>query len=201
MACSLSHTVDEINALVQKLIHEDSVRQKAMMDLAVQFDNASAAKHDLRKAYEKCNDIPQETHIRHPIQNVHRYSPTPYLLDYISQSMEPLKHSTSIHSIKRAIKWASLSKAEAIATTCFTQNHSIIHRRFNKTPYELINSRKPDISFLYVFGALCYPKNDLEDIRKLGAKGELDLLFEAMYDDFIGGQPSAAQRTVPAAQA
>nr|GEY53610.1 hypothetical protein [Tanacetum cinerariifolium] len=61
MACSLSHTVDEIHALVQKLIHEDSVRQKAMMDLAVQFDNASAAKHDLRKAYEKCNDISQGT--------------------------------------------------------------------------------------------------------------------------------------------
>ncbi|GJV99979.1 hypothetical protein Tco_1555231 [Tanacetum coccineum] len=61
MACSLPHTVDEIHALVQKLIHEDSVRQKAMMDLAVQFDNASAAKHDLRQAYEKCNDIPQET--------------------------------------------------------------------------------------------------------------------------------------------
>nr|GEZ42427.1 hypothetical protein [Tanacetum cinerariifolium] len=32
-----------------------------MMDLAVQFDNASTAKHDLRQAYEKCNDIPQET--------------------------------------------------------------------------------------------------------------------------------------------
>nr|GFC37085.1 hypothetical protein [Tanacetum cinerariifolium] len=30
---------------------------------------------------------------------------------------------------------------------------------------------------------------------------ELDLLFEAMYDDFIGGEPSAAQRTVLAAQA
>ncbi|GJV28377.1 reverse transcriptase domain-containing protein [Tanacetum coccineum] len=61
MACLLPHTVDEIHALVQKLIHEDSVRQKAMMDLAVQFDNASAAKQDLRQAYEKCNDIPQET--------------------------------------------------------------------------------------------------------------------------------------------
>nr|GEZ21471.1 retrovirus-related Pol polyprotein from transposon TNT 1-94 [Tanacetum cinerariifolium] len=48
---------------------------------------------------------------------------------------------------------------------------SIIHRRFNKTPYELINGRKPDISFLYVFGALCYPKNDREDIGKLGGKG------------------------------
>nr|GEZ65871.1 integrase, catalytic region, zinc finger, CCHC-type, peptidase aspartic, catalytic [Tanacetum cinerariifolium] len=28
--------------------------------------------------------------------------------------------------------------AEAIAITCYTQNCSIIHRRFNKTPYELI---------------------------------------------------------------
>ncbi|GJZ57558.1 hypothetical protein Tco_0613052 [Tanacetum coccineum] len=105
---------------------------------------------------------------------------------------------------------------------------------------ELINGKKPDISFLHVFGALCYPKNDREDIGKLGAKGdigffigysadsvlnslkpglqshdfwtnqfrtrsylcsvtistqnlterELDLLFEAMYDEYIGGQPS-----------
>ncbi|GJS54780.1 retrovirus-related pol polyprotein from transposon TNT 1-94 [Tanacetum coccineum] len=30
---------------------------------------------------------------------------------------------------------------------------------------------------------------------------KLDLLFEAMYDDYSGGQPSAALRTVPAAQA
>nr|GFC51607.1 retrovirus-related Pol polyprotein from transposon TNT 1-94 [Tanacetum cinerariifolium] len=110
--------------------------------------------------------------------------------------------------------------AEAIATACFTQNRSIIHCRFNKTPYELINGKKPDISFLHVFGALCYPKNDHEDIGKLGAKGdigffigysadscayrvynrELDLLFEAMYDDYIGGQPSATARTVPPVQ-
>ncbi|GJT34482.1 retrovirus-related pol polyprotein from transposon TNT 1-94 [Tanacetum coccineum] len=63
--------------------------------------------------------------------------------------------------------------AEAIATACYTQNCSIIHRRFDKTPYELINGRKLDISFLYVFGALCYPKNDREDIGKLGAKGDI----------------------------
>nr|GFA26157.1 integrase, catalytic region, zinc finger, CCHC-type, peptidase aspartic, catalytic [Tanacetum cinerariifolium] len=61
----------------------------------------------------------------------------------------------------------------SIATACFTQNRSIIHRCFNKTPYELINGRKPNISFLYVFGALCYPKNDREDIGKLGAKGDI----------------------------
>nr|GEV82168.1 retrovirus-related Pol polyprotein from transposon TNT 1-94 [Tanacetum cinerariifolium] len=63
--------------------------------------------------------------------------------------------------------------------------------------------QKLDISFLHVFGALCYLKNDSEDIGKLGAKddtGELDLLFEAMYDDYIGGQPSATARTVLPAQ-
>nr|GEU31409.1 putative reverse transcriptase domain-containing protein [Tanacetum cinerariifolium] len=31
-------------------------------------------------------------------------------------------------------------------------------------------------------------------------EGELDLLFEAMYDDYIDGQPSATARTVPTAQ-
>nr|GEZ85643.1 retrovirus-related Pol polyprotein from transposon TNT 1-94 [Tanacetum cinerariifolium] len=72
--------------------------------------------------------------------------------------------------------------AKAIATACFTQNRSIIHRRFNKTPYELINGRKPDILFLYVFGALCYPKNDREDIGKLGAKGDIGFFIGYSVD-------------------
>ncbi|GJZ05208.1 retrovirus-related pol polyprotein from transposon TNT 1-94 [Tanacetum coccineum] len=40
------------------------------------------------------------------------------------------------------------------------------------TTYHKMNG-KPDISFLHVFGALCYPKNDREDIGKLGAKGDI----------------------------
>nr|GFA39414.1 hypothetical protein [Tanacetum cinerariifolium] len=32
------------------------------------------------------------------------------------------------------------------------------------------------------------------------SEGELDLLFEAMYDDYIGGQPSATGRTVSPVQ-
>nr|GFD31611.1 hypothetical protein [Tanacetum cinerariifolium] len=31
-------------------------------------------------------------------------------------------------------------------------------------------------------------------------EGELDLLFEAMYDDYFGGQPSANVENVPTAQ-
>nr|GFD42262.1 retrovirus-related Pol polyprotein from transposon TNT 1-94 [Tanacetum cinerariifolium] len=74
--------------------------------------------------------------------------------------------------------------AEAIATACFTQNRSIIYCRFNKTPYELINGRKPDISFLYVFVALCYPKNDREDIGKLGAKGDIGFFIGYSADSY-----------------
>ncbi|GKA71556.1 retrovirus-related pol polyprotein from transposon TNT 1-94 [Tanacetum coccineum] len=57
--------------------------------------------------------------------------------------------------------------AEAVATACYTQNRSLIHTRHNKTPYELVHDKKPDLTFFRVFGALCYPTNDSEDLGKL----------------------------------
>nr|GEX79669.1 SKP1-like protein 1B [Tanacetum cinerariifolium] len=64
--------------------------------------------------------------------------------------------------------------AEAIATARFTQNRSIIHRRFNKTPYELINSRKPDISFLHTPNFVDYDSNgdEEEPIRKFDTQSD-----------------------------
>nr|GEZ90404.1 integrase, catalytic region, zinc finger, CCHC-type, peptidase aspartic, catalytic [Tanacetum cinerariifolium] len=35
--------------------------------------------------------------------------------------------------------------AEAMATACYTQNRSLIHTRHNKTPYEFVHNKKPDI--------------------------------------------------------
>ncbi|GJW23363.1 hypothetical protein Tco_0033985 [Tanacetum coccineum] len=61
MSCSLPHTDSEVEALVQKLIDEDNGRQNAILDLALQFENSYTAKDDLRKAYEKCNDISQDS--------------------------------------------------------------------------------------------------------------------------------------------
>ncbi|GKD94464.1 integrase, catalytic region, zinc finger, CCHC-type containing protein [Tanacetum coccineum] len=56
---------------------------------------------------------------------------------------------------------------KAVATTCYTQNRSLIYTRYNKTPYELLRDRKLELMYLHVFGALCYPTNDFEDIGKL----------------------------------
>ncbi|GJT67281.1 integrase, catalytic region, zinc finger, CCHC-type containing protein [Tanacetum coccineum] len=72
--------------------------------------------------------------------------------------------------------------AEAVATACYTQNRSLIHTRHNKTPYELVHEKKPDLSFLRVFGALCYPTNDSEDLGKLQAKADIGI--------FVGYAPS-----------
>ncbi|GJR79641.1 retrovirus-related pol polyprotein from transposon TNT 1-94 [Tanacetum coccineum] len=63
--------------------------------------------------------------------------------------------------------------AEAINTTCYTQNRSLIRLRYNKTSYELMHDKKPDLSFLHVFGSLCYPTNDSEDLGKLNAKADI----------------------------
>nr|GFA58522.1 retrovirus-related Pol polyprotein from transposon TNT 1-94 [Tanacetum cinerariifolium] len=54
--------------------------------------------------------------------------------------------------------------AETVATECFTQNRSIIRLRHGKTPYELMHGKQPDLSYFHVFGALCYPTNDGENI-------------------------------------
>nr|GEV65694.1 hypothetical protein [Tanacetum cinerariifolium] len=44
---------------------------------------------------------------------------------------------------------------------------------FDKTPYELINKREPNIKFFHVFGCRCYLLNDYEDVGKLKAKGDI----------------------------
>nr|GEV72210.1 retrovirus-related Pol polyprotein from transposon TNT 1-94 [Tanacetum cinerariifolium] len=70
---------------------------------------------------------------------------------------------------------------EAVATTCYTQNQSLIHTRHNKT-YELVHNKKPDLTFLCVFGALCYPTNDSEDLGKLQPTDDIGI--------FVGYAPS-----------
>ncbi|GJZ33387.1 putative ribonuclease H-like domain-containing protein [Tanacetum coccineum] len=70
----------------------------------------------------------------------------------------------------------------AVATACYTHNRSLIHTRHNKTPYELVHDKKPDLTFLRVFGALCYPTNDSKDLGKFQAKADIGI--------FVGYAPS-----------
>ncbi|GJZ29310.1 putative ribonuclease H-like domain-containing protein [Tanacetum coccineum] len=64
--------------------------------------------------------------------------------------------------------------AESVATACYTQNRSIILLRHRKTPYELLHDKLLDLLFFHVFGALCYPINDSENLGKLQPKADID---------------------------
>ncbi|GJR51486.1 hypothetical protein Tco_1402007 [Tanacetum coccineum] len=44
-----------------------------------------------------------------------------------------------------------------------------------KTPYELVHDKKPDLTFFRVFGALCYPTNDNEDLGKLQSTTDIGI--------------------------
>ncbi|GJU50470.1 retrovirus-related pol polyprotein from transposon TNT 1-94 [Tanacetum coccineum] len=72
--------------------------------------------------------------------------------------------------------------AEVVATACYTQNRSLIHTRHDKTPYELVHDKKPDLTFFRVFGALCYPTNDSEDLGKFQPTADIGI--------FVGYAPS-----------
>ncbi|GJY49530.1 retrovirus-related pol polyprotein from transposon TNT 1-94 [Tanacetum coccineum] len=67
--------------------------------------------------------------------------------------------------------------AGAVATACYTQNRSLIHTRYTKTPYELLRDRKPELKYLHVFGALCYPTNDFGKLQPKGVHWNLHRLF------------------------
>ncbi|GKA09095.1 retrovirus-related pol polyprotein from transposon TNT 1-94 [Tanacetum coccineum] len=72
--------------------------------------------------------------------------------------------------------------AEVVATACYTQNQSLIHTRHNKTSYELVHDKKPDLTFFRVLGVLCYPTNDNEDLEKLQPTADIGI--------FVGYAPS-----------
>ncbi|GKG17407.1 retrovirus-related pol polyprotein from transposon TNT 1-94 [Tanacetum coccineum] len=58
----------------------------------------------------------------------------------------------------------------------------MIRRRHGKTPYKLLHNKPPNLSYLRVFGALCYLTNDSENLGKLQPKADIGI--------FIGYAPT-----------
>ncbi|KAJ9553055.1 LOW QUALITY PROTEIN: hypothetical protein OSB04_017100 [Centaurea solstitialis] len=62
--------------------------------------------------------------------------------------------------------------AEAVSTACYTQNRSLVVKRFENTPYQLMHNKTPNVKFFHVFGCKCYVLNDREPIGKFNPKGD-----------------------------
>ncbi|GJS34430.1 retrovirus-related pol polyprotein from transposon TNT 1-94 [Tanacetum coccineum] len=82
---------------------------------------------------------------------------------------------------------------EAIATTCFTQDRSLIIPQHEKILYHIINGRKPIVKFFHIFGSLCYLLKYGENFDKMKEKdetittslNELDMLFSPMFVEYF----------------
>ena len=46
--------------------------------------------------------------------------------------------------------------AEAISTACHSSNRLYLRKGLNKTPYEILSGRKPNLKYFRVFGCKCY---------------------------------------------
>nr|GFC59350.1 putative ribonuclease H-like domain-containing protein [Tanacetum cinerariifolium] len=153
-------TKDETPEVIKNFLKKIYVRLQAHV-IIVRTDNGTEFKnHALKEFLDSVGITHKTSAAKTPQQNG--------VVERRNHTLVEAARTMLIFSHASLFLWA-----EAIATACYTQNRFIIYRRFNKTPYELIQGRKPDISYLHLFGALCHPKNDREDIGKLGAKGDI----------------------------
>ncbi|KAI3729553.1 hypothetical protein L6452_18214 [Arctium lappa] len=62
--------------------------------------------------------------------------------------------------------------AEAVNTACYVQNRVLVVKQKNKTPYELLNKRKPFIGFFKPFGCRCTILNTKSHLGKFDSKAD-----------------------------
>ncbi|GJY66856.1 retrovirus-related pol polyprotein from transposon TNT 1-94 [Tanacetum coccineum] len=136
----------------------------------IRTDNGTEFVNKYLTAYYECDDIfHQKTAPRTPQQNG--------VVERRNCSLVEAARTMLIFSKAPMFLWA-----EAVATACYTKNRSLVHTLHNKTPYELVHDKKYDLTFFCVFGALCYPTNDSEDLEKLQPTADIGI--------FVGYAPS-----------
>ncbi|KAD4385796.1 hypothetical protein E3N88_25965 [Mikania micrantha] len=60
--------------------------------------------------------------------------------------------------------------AEAVNIACYVQNRVLVNQRWLKTPYEILHSLTPLISFFRAFGCPCYILNTKDQLTKFDSK-------------------------------
>nr|GEX60779.1 retrovirus-related Pol polyprotein from transposon TNT 1-94 [Tanacetum cinerariifolium] len=122
-----------------------------------------------------------QVRLKVPVRRIRTDNGTEFVNQTLREYYEQvgISHETSV---ARSPHQNGVVERQAVATACYTQNRSIVRLRHGKTPYELLHGKLPDLLFLYVFGAFCYPTNDSENLGKLQPKVDIGI--------FIGYAPT-----------
>ncbi|GJZ94996.1 putative ribonuclease H-like domain-containing protein [Tanacetum coccineum] len=160
---------DEAPAFIINFLKMIQVRLKETVR-RIRTDNGTEFVNQTLREYYETVGISHETSVaRSPQQNG--------VVERRNRTLIEAARTMLIYAKAPLFLWA-----EAVATACYTQNRSMIRHRHGKTPYELLHNKPPDLSYLHVFGALCYPTNDSENLGKLQPKADIGI--------FIGYAPT-----------
>ncbi|GJT38881.1 integrase, catalytic region, zinc finger, CCHC-type containing protein [Tanacetum coccineum] len=139
--------------------------QSYINKIMVRSDNGTEFKNEkLSSHYDKLGIMHQTSIARTPQQNG--------VIKRKNQTLVKVPRTMLIFSKSPEFLWV-----EAIFTACFTQNRSLVHTRYNKTLYELIKGRKPNVQYFHVFGSLCYLTNDRDDLGKMKPKADIGIFI------------------------
>ncbi|GKB94542.1 retrovirus-related pol polyprotein from transposon TNT 1-94 [Tanacetum coccineum] len=150
---------EDLDAII-KCIKNIQVRLNATIHNVRTYNGTKFVNQTLRAFYENFGITRQTSVARTPQQNG--------IVESQNRTLVEAARTMLIFSKALLFLWA-----EVINTACYTQNRSLFRLRYNKTPYELMHDKKPDLSFLHVFGSLYYPTNDSEDLGKLKSKADI----------------------------
>ncbi|GJW24205.1 retrovirus-related pol polyprotein from transposon TNT 1-94 [Tanacetum coccineum] len=162
-------TKDEAPAAIIKCIKNRQVHLNVTIQNVRTNNGTKFVNQTLREFYENVGISHQTSVARTPQQND--------VVERRNWTLVEAARTMLIFSKALLFLWA-----EAINTACYTQNRSLILLRYNKTPDELMQDKKQDLAFLHVFGSLCYPTNDHEDLGKFDAKADIGI--------FVGYAPA-----------
>nr|GEV60578.1 hypothetical protein [Tanacetum cinerariifolium] len=160
---------DEALDFIIKFLKMIQVRLKVPV-CRIRIDNGTKFVNQMLREYYEEVGISHETSVARSLQHNG-------VVERRNRTLVEAAHTMLIYAQALIFLWA-----EAVATACFTQNRYIIQLRHGKTPYELLHNKLPNLSFLHVFGALCYPTNDSENLGKLQPKADIGI--------FIGYAPT-----------
>nr|GEX06774.1 phospholipase-like protein [Tanacetum cinerariifolium] len=96
-----------------------------------------------------------------------------YGKDHLCSACETGKSKKTSHPSK--LVPSSHSKLELLhMDLCGPMRVALINgKKYNKTPYELLRGKKPNVEYFHVFGSLCYPTNDQDDLGKMKPKADI----------------------------
>ncbi|KAJ9566173.1 hypothetical protein OSB04_002139 [Centaurea solstitialis] len=161
-------TKDETSNLIINFIKAVQVQLKLPVQ-TVRSDNGTEFKNQVLKGFYNSLGITQTfSAARTPEQN----------------GVVERRNRTLVEAARSMLAQSQLPQylwAEAVNTACYTQNRSIIHRRFGKTPYHVLFGRIPNIDYFKVFGCPCFVINETENRGKFGPKSD-EMIFVGYSD-------------------